>query len=129
MQSEIYAASTQYSLVLGYKYNQSYKLINGQLTEVAWGTSGSVRPDFYNPLTGHCVDIKNYTITTATGRTNLVNNVKAQYYQRVAVFPSNTSFEVTIDVRGQNWTQDILDEIVSRITQETNGNVSVSFIQ
>ena len=129
IQSEIYAASTRFNLSLGYKYNQSFKMIDGQLTEVSWGTSGSIRPDFYNQLTGHCVDIKNYTITTSSGRNSLVNNVVNQYNQRISILPDNTNYEVVIDVRGQEWTQDMLDDIVTRITQRTNGEVTVSFMK
>ena len=104
-------------------------MIDGQLTEVSWGTSGSIRPDFYNQLTGHCVDIKNYTITTSSGRNSLVNNVVNQYNQRISILPDNTNYEVVIDVRGQEWTQDMLDDIVTRITQRTNGEVTVSFMK
>ena len=58
--------------------NKSFKLnTNNILTEAAYGELNSVRPDFYNERTGHCVDIKNYTITTVSGRNNLVNNVNS----------------------------------------------------
>ena len=79
-------------------------------------------------VTGHCVEIKNYTITTASGRNNLVNNVVVQYNQRKSLMPSDTTFEVVIDVRGQDWTYDMLNELISRITEATNVDLSVSFI-
>lgn len=75
------------------------------------------------------MDVKNYTITTASGRNNLVNNVVKQYQKRVEVFPQNTIFEVLIDVRGQNWTQDMLDEITNRISNLTSNKMIVSFIK
>lgn len=103
--------------------------MNGKLTKVDWGTSGSIRPDFYNQMTGHCVDIKNYTIITSAGRNSLVNNVVNQYNHRATILPSGTNYEVVIDVRGQDWTQDMLDDIVNRIAQRTSGKVIVSFMK
>lgn len=52
-----------------------------------------------------------------------------QYNQRISILPDNTNYEVVIDVRGQEWTQDMLDDIVTRITQRTNGEVTVSFMK
>jgi hypothetical protein len=49
--------------------------------------------------------------------------------QRISILPDNTNYEVVIDVRGQEWTQDMLDDIVTRITQRTNGEVTVSFMK
>lgn len=126
-QSEI-NASQYYPSNSGYEYNKSYKVINGTLTEVSYGTTGSVRPDYYNPSTKHCVDIKNYNIQTATGRNNLANNVINQYNQRVSVFPTGTKFEVRIDITGQSWTQSILDAIASAIETGTGGNMTVAFM-
>ena len=129
-QSETYAGATRFNVDDGYLYNPSYKLDpDGNFTKVNWGDPGSVRPDYYNPQTGHCVDIKNYTVTTTSGKNNLINNVVTQYNTRVNIFPSGTTFEVVIDVRGQSWTQEILDEIVERITSRTNGQMTVSFFK
>lgn len=127
-QSEISAAES-YPTSNGYKYNQSYKNVNGQLTEVSYGSSGSVRPDYYSQSAKKCVDVKNYTITNSTGRSNLANNVANQYNQRVNVFPMGTQYEVMVDLRGQAWTQLMKDDIITKITNLTNGNVYVQFLQ
>ena len=126
-QSELEAA-THYPLSEGYKYNPSYKLVNGQLTEVPYGTAGSVRPDYYNPVTNHCVDIKNYTVTTTKGRYSLAKNIEKQYNQRVKVFPENTQYEVMIDVSGQEVTQSMLNDITSRVAKLTDSNVNIVFM-
>lgn len=129
-QSEIYASTTLYTSDCGYLYNQSYKLdANGKFVRAQYGELGSIRPDFYNELTEHCVDIKNYTVTTTSGRNNLVNNVVNQYDNRINILPASTKYEVVVDVRGQSWSQDMLDDILSRITQRTNGKVAVSFVK
>lgn len=96
-QSEIYASIARFQISMGYKYNESYIAVADGLEVVDWGTKGSVRPDFYNKLSGHCVDVKNYTITTSSGRSSLINNVVEQYNNRVSIFPEGTRFEVVID--------------------------------
>ena len=67
--------------------------------EVPYGTKGSVRPDYYK--VGSSVDIKNYNVETALGRSNLANNISKQYYQRNAHLPKGTKQSVLIDIRGQ----------------------------
>ena len=61
----------------GFKYNQSYKIVDGELVECAYGTPGSWRPDYikYDSTTDKYVigEVKNYTITTSAGRNNLAN--------------------------------------------------------
>ena len=127
-QSEIHAAS-DYPTSEGYKYNQSYKVVNGQLQEATYGSSGSVRPDYYSPVTNKVVDVKNYNITTSSGRSNLANNVANQYNQRVGVFSAGTSYEVVIDVYGQNWTQPMLTDVETRIWNLTGNQVDVVFMK
>ena len=110
----------------GFKYNKSYKIINGELTQVPHGTAGSQRPDFYNPVTNQIIEVKNYTITTQAGRNNLANNIAAQYNNRKAMFP-NSNIEFKIDVYGQSYTQSMLDDIVDLVFQLTGEDI-VSFI-
>lgn len=76
----------EFSLSDGYQYNRSYKMIDGVLTEVPYGTAGSQRPDFYNPELNKIIEVKNYNITTANGRGNLASNIAAQYNQRTNLF-------------------------------------------
>lgn len=54
-----------------------YLFLDGK--EVPYGTKGSVRPDYYK--VGSSVDLKNYNVETALGRSNLANNISKQYYQ------------------------------------------------
>lgn len=128
-QSETYAAAVLYNASQGYAYNKSFVLKDNVLQPAQWGDLGSIRPDFYNKITGHCVDVKNYTITTSSGRNNLVNNVIEQYNHRVGILPENTKYEVLIDVRGQAWTQDMLNEVSVRIAQRSDGKIIVSFLK
>ncbi len=125
--SELYVAKI-YTVAMGYKYNQAYILKNGVLTEVARNTAGSIRPDFYNPAKNQIIEVKNYNITTSTGRSNLVNNIITQYNERVKVFPKGLTYEVQIDVRGQKYDQTILNDIESKILSKSNNAIVVKFI-
>ena len=110
----------------GYKYNKSYKIVGGEMTTVPHGTAGSQRPDFYNPSTNHIVEVKNYTVTTSTGRKSLANNIAMQYNSRRTMFP-DANIEFIVDVSGQSYTQSMLDEIVDLVSTLTGEDI-VRFI-
>ena len=119
--AEIYPSSD------GYLYNKSFKIIDGSLVEVPHGTAGSQRPDFYNPASNHIVEVKNYTITTSNGRNNLANNIATQYNNRVSMF-SNASIEFKVDVYGQAYTQDMLNDILNLVESSLGNRNIVQFI-
>jgi len=104
-------------------YEKQKSFLDGK--EVDYGTPGSSRPDGYKP--GSSLEIKNYNIETAQGRSNLVNNVSKQINERIKNLPEGTKQIIVIDVRGQNYTQDILDSIVSRIMSKTKVKVEIRF--
>ncbi|MFU0792088.1 MAG: hypothetical protein ACFWT6_19440 [Virgibacillus proomii] len=66
--------------------------------EVPYGTSGSSRPDFYS--TKKSIEVKNYNVTSSSGRSRLINNVVKQVNKRIDDLPRGTTQTVTIDVRG-----------------------------
>jgi len=88
---------------------------------------GSIRPDYYKP--GHCVDIKNYNVTTSSGRSRLVENIRKQYWQRKEFFGPGTKQTFVIDVRGQSVTDDILIDLQNAIYNETETLVEIIFKQ
>lgn len=133
-QTEVYCAR-YYPDNDGFKYNQSYKIVDGELVECAYGTPGSWRPDYikYDSTTDKYVigEVKNYTITTSAGRNNLANNIYNQYNDRVNRLSSiNKSVEIEfrVDVRGQDYTQDMLDDITDRVTALTKKTNLIKFI-
>ena len=117
----------EYQTSSGYVYNKSYKSVNGVLTEVPYGTAGSQRPDFYNPSTNHIVEVKNYNITTSSGRNNLANNIASQYNKRKSLF-SGAQIDIKVDVFGQAYTQDMLDDICNRVQNLLGDSSMVKFI-
>ncbi|RKM62549.1 hypothetical protein D6856_00005, partial [Butyrivibrio sp. XB500-5] len=116
-QSEIDAAKDYPN----YKEQVSFK--NGE--EVPYGTKGSVRPDYYNP--GSSIDVKNYNLTSQSGRTNLARNIEKQYYQRIKELPAGTKQSVQIDIRGQNVTEEQLESLYNDIMERTKEGITVYF--
>ena len=83
-----------------YREQVSLKKEDGIVKEVPYGTKGSVRPDLYKE--GHSIDIKNYNISTSSGRSSLKRNINKQYNQRLDNLPEDTLQTVIIDIRGQD---------------------------
>jgi hypothetical protein len=97
--------------------------LNGQ--KVPYGTRGSVRPDLFR--SGQSIEVKNYNVQTASGRSSLVNNVSNQVNQRATHLPSGTNQKVVVDVRGQNVSNAQLKEIRNSILENSNVNVEIVF--
>ena len=104
-------------------YDAQKSFINGE--EVPYGTKGSVRPDYYKD--GFSVDIKNYNVESASGRSNLARNIEKQYYQRIENLPDGTKQSVMIDVRGQNVSDEALGALYDDIMRRTNNGVEILF--
>ena len=104
-------------------YDAQKSFINGE--EVPYGTKGSVRPDYYKD--GFSVDIKNYNVESASGRSNLARNIEKQYYQRIENLPDGTKQSVMIDVRGQNVSDETLGALYDDIMRRTNNGVEILF--
>ncbi|MDF2068559.1 hypothetical protein [Bacillus sp. Cr_A10] len=68
------------------EYNAQKSFKDGK--EVPYGEKGSSRPDLYQ--TGHIIEVKNYKITTSSGRSRLVNNVSKQVEKRLSDLPNDT---------------------------------------
>ncbi|EWG08813.1 hypothetical protein PBF_22152 [Cytobacillus firmus DS1] len=105
------------------EYNAQKSFKDGK--EVPYGEKGSSRPDLYQ--TGHSIEVKNYKITTSSGRSRLVNNVSKQVEKRLSDLPNGTKQSVIIDIRGQNVSDEIIEELYEKIMNKTNGKVDIRF--
>ena len=57
----------------------------------------------------------------------MVNNVSKQMEKRINDLPNGTKQTVMIDIRGQNVSDEILDELYEKIMNKTNGKVDIRF--
>ena len=89
--------------------------------EVPYGTKGSTRPELYKD--GLSIEVKNYNVETAQGRSNLIRNVSEQAKSRAANLPENTVQQVFLDVRGQQVTRAELNSVINQIVDKTGGIV------
>ncbi|MGG1238491.1 T7SS effector LXG polymorphic toxin [Bacillus sonorensis] len=105
----------------GYKDQVSFK----DRIEVKHGTKDSSRPDFYN--TGHSIEVKNYKLTTSSGRSNLVRIVSNQFNKRLKDLPEGTKQTVIIDVRGQQVSREILRDVKRKIDEKTDNKAEIIF--
>ncbi|GEN70911.1 DUF4280 domain-containing protein [Chryseobacterium lathyri] len=94
--------------------------------EVPYGTEGSTRPDLYTE--GHSVEVKNYDVTSNNGRSNLTNELKRQYNDRLKNLPNGTRQTAVIDVRGQNVSPETLIELQESINRSCP-DLEVIFMQ
>ena len=104
-------------------YLSQQSFLHGEV--VPYGTKGSVRPDFYR--IGSSIDYKNYNISTPSKRNNLVRNIKNQYFRREIELPSNTQQTFVMDIRGQNISDDILNQLYDKIIEQTSPQIIIYF--
>ncbi|MGG3400931.1 WXG100 family type VII secretion target [Bacillus paranthracis] len=93
--------------------------------KVSYGTKGSTRPDFFSYEEGRSIEIKNYNVTTSSGRNSLINIVIKQFEDRIKHLPEGVKQTVLIDVRGQTVTKETLKQIKEEITQRTFGQIEI----
>ena len=87
--------------------------------EVDYATPGSTRPEGY--AVGESLEVKNYNVQTAAGRSALVRNVTHQAIARAAHLPPGTQQRLIIDVRGQEIPNELRQQLVERIVARSNG--------
>ena len=87
--------------------------------EVPYATPGSTRPEGY--AVGGSLEVKNYNVQTAAGRSALVRNVTQQAIERATHLPPGTQQRLIIDVRGQEISNELRQQLVERIVAGSNG--------
>jgi hypothetical protein len=89
---------------------------------VRFGKKGSVRPDFVAKDGRLAIDVKNYNI--ATNKWGLIDNVTGQAKQRLPHLPPGMKQGVLIDIRGQEVTQETLNQIEQEIVKRSDNLIS-----
>lgn len=102
-----------------YGGNEQVSYKNGQV--VPYGTEGSTRPDLVverEDGSVEAIEVKNYNLKEP-GRVNqLTTELYRQVSERIANMPEGAEQRIVLDVRGQNLTQEEIDEIVAKIKEE-----------
>ena len=78
---------------------------------------------FWDGCLRNILEVKNYDVESENGIDRLINDTASQAVRRNEQLPAGTSQTVVIDVRGQNPSEETLEEIAERIEQETGGIV------
>lgn len=73
------------------------------------------------------MDIKNYNVESASGRSNLARSIEKQYYQRIENLSEETKQSVMIDIRGQNVTDVDLSALYDNIMKRTDNGIEILF--
>ena len=88
-----------------------------------YGKPGSVRLDLYKE--GKSIEVKNYNLSTSSGRNSLARNIQKQYFQRVQHLPSGTTQTILLDIRGQRLKVADLGALYYDIMKRTNGGIGM----
>lgn len=90
---------------------------NGEITEVPWGTKGSRRPDAADFDSDHVrvVEVKNYDVSSATGRNNLVRNIRQQTDKTLEDYGDDVEITEVIDLRGQDVTIEDMEKLTKKL--------------
>lgn len=100
---------------------EQVSFLNGE--RVPYGTRGSVRPDGW--VVGATAEAKNYSnLHLPEQQLALVDNISRQARQRDRHLPPGTDQHVTIDVRGQNISEELMLQLRFQISRETGGGIS-----
>lgn len=98
---------------------------DGTIRETKYGEKGSIRVDLYKD--GHCIEGMDWYVTTPTQRKALVREIKKEYEQRLELLPPGTKQTVILDIRGQNVSQEELDELYNDIMAATGNGIELKF--
>jgi hypothetical protein len=104
---------------LGPGYEEQLSFLGGR--PVPSGTQNSVRPDWFG--NGEAVEVKNYDVQSANGRSRLVRVLGAQIQARADNLPEGTTQRVFIDIRGQDLSAAERTALAQRIADNSGGAI------
>lgn len=103
----------------GYKEQYSTKVDEqGNVVQAKWGEAGSRRPDAYDPETNTVVEVKNYSVETSGGRSNLVRNVREQTDASIENFGDDVETIEVIDLKGHDVTVGDIEKLTKRLEEK-----------
>ncbi len=93
---------------------------DGEIIEVPWGTKGSRRPDAADFDADHVkiVEVKNYDVSSAAGRNNLVRNIRQQTDRSIEDYGDDVEITEVIDIRGQDLTIEDMEKLTKKLEEK-----------
>lgn len=100
---------------------EQVSFLNGK--EVAQNTVNATRPDVVVRNangTVQAIEVKNYNLANASNRGQLYRELERQVTSRVANLPSGSTQKIVLDVRGRNFSQELIDMVKNNIHLRCN---------
>lgn len=85
--------------------------------EVPVTTPGSTRPDVVRTVGDHleAIEVKNYNLESSSGLSTLYSELEREISARVANCPLGTTQRIILDVRGRNFSQELISSVSETI--------------
>lgn len=85
--------------------------------EVPFGTPGSTRPDVVRTMGNHleAIEVKNYNLESPSSLSTLYNELEREISARVVNCPPGTTQRIVLDVRGRNFSQELVSFVSETI--------------
>lgn len=98
-----------------YGGNEQMAYIDGK--QVPSNTLGSTRPDVVRSINNHleAIEVKNYNLESSNSLNTLYNELERQIGARVTNCPPKTTQRVVLDVRGRNYSQELISSVSEAI--------------
>ncbi len=92
--------------------------------EVSMSTQGATRPDVVVKNadgTVHAIEVKNYNLANASNRGELYKELERQVTSRVKNLPKGSTQEIVLDVRGREFSDDLIEMVMKNIRLRCDG--------
>lgn len=85
--------------------------------EVPFGTPGSTRPDVVRTVGNHleAIEVKNYNLESSSSLNTLYSELEREISSRVINCPPGTTQRIVLDVRGRNFSQELISSVSETI--------------
>lgn len=98
-----------------YGGNEQLTYLGGE--EVPFGTPGATRPDVVRTIGDHleAIEVKNYNLESSSSLSTLYSELEREISSRVLNCPPGTTQRIVLDVRGRNFSQELISAVTETI--------------
>jgi len=98
-----------------YGGNEQLTYLDGK--EVPFGTPGATRPDVVRTIENHleAIEVKNYNLESSRSLNILYSELEREISSRVLNCPPGTTQRIVLDVRGRNFSQELISSVSENI--------------